>query len=163
MRFLDIAVIDAGHAILWGIGPSFIFPTATKPTTGQGKWQAGPAAAAAFSPERWLVGVLAQELVSFGGAPDRADTNALFLQPFVTYQAGVGWFVRSQPQMIFDWKSGRQQLPLDLGVGRVFNLGRQHVSCFVEPFWNVTHDGPAPRYGITFGFSLLYPDFWRKS
>ena len=26
----------------------------------------------------------------------------------------------------------------------------------------MSHDGPAPRYGITFGASLLYPDFWRQ-
>jgi hypothetical protein len=162
VHFLDIAVLDAGHRILWGVGPSFVFPTATKPTTGQGKWQAGPAAAIAISPERWLVGVLAQELISFGGAPERADVNALYLQPFVTYQLGAGWFVRSQPQMIFNWETSREQVPLDLGAGRVFDLGGQHVSCFVEPFWNITHDGPAPRYGFTFGITFLYPNFWRS-
>jgi hypothetical protein len=163
LRFVDIAVIDTGHAILLGIGPTFVFPTASQPATGLGKWQVGPAAAAAFAPENWLVGFLAQQLFSFAGDRDRADTNALFLQPFVLYQLGNGWFLRSQPQMVFDWQSGRQTLPLDLGAGRVFDVGRQHVNCFVEPFWNVSRDGVAPRYGITFGISLLYPDFWRRS
>src|SRR5262249_15263513 len=82
------------------------------------------------------------------------------LQPFVTYSLGGGWFIRSQPQMVFDWKTGQQQLPLDLGAGRVFTLGRQNINVFVEPFWNVTHNGPAPKYGVTFGASLLYPNFW---
>jgi hypothetical protein len=54
-------------------------------------------------------------------------------------------------------------VPLDLGMGRVFKIGRQDVSLFVEPFWNISHDGPGPRYGITFGASLLYPDFWALS
>jgi hypothetical protein len=63
--------------------------------------------------------------------------------------------------MIFNWNSGKQQLPLDLGVGRVFTIGRQTVNLFVQPFWNISHDGPAPRYGITVGMSLLYPNFWR--
>src|SRR5215470_17541751 len=74
----------------------------------------------------------------------------------------VRWFIRSQPQMVFNWKSGKQVLPLDFGAGRVFKIGRQDVSLFVEPFWNISHDGPAPRYGITFGASLLYPDFWGR-
>lgn len=160
LRFVDIAVLDAGHKVIWGVGPTFVFPTASERAAGQGKWQAGPAAAVAFAPERWLLGVLAQNLISFAGAPDRADANALFLQPFVTYQLGNGWFVRSQPQMIFNWKTGKQQLPLNLGLGRVFKIGRQNVNCFIEPFWNVSHDGPAPTYGITFGVSLLYPHFW---
>ena len=162
LRLANIAVLDAGRKVLWGVGVSLVFPTATTPETGQGKWQAGPAAAIAIAPENWLVGVLAQNPISFAGDPQRPDVNALSLTPFAVYQLGGGWFVRSQPQMIFNWKSGKQLLPLDLGVGRVFTIGRQNVNLFVEPFWNISHDGPAPRYGITFGASLLYPDFWRE-
>ena len=160
IRFVDIAVIDAGHSLLFGIGPTFVFPTASDMTTGQGKWQIGPAAAIAFVPRRWLLGVLAQNPISFAGDSTRPAANALFLQPFITYQLGHGWFVRSEPPMVFDWETNKQLLPLDAGVGRVFAIGRQYVNCFVEPAWNVSHDGPAPRYAITFGFSLLYPDFW---
>jgi hypothetical protein len=52
-------------------------------------------------------------------------------------------------------------VPLDLGAGRLFRIGRQNVSAFVEPFWNVVTDGPTPTYGILFGVALLYPDFWQ--
>jgi hypothetical protein len=162
LRLANIAVLEAGQGVLWGVGGTLVFPTASTPRTGQGKWQAGPAAAIAIAPENWLVGVLAQNPISFAGDPDRPAVNALFLTPFVVYQLGRGWFIRSQPQMIFNWKSGKQVLPLDLGVGRVFRIGRQDVNLFVEPFWNISHDGPAPRYGITFGMSLLYPNFWRE-
>lgn len=162
VRLADIAVLDPGHSVLVGLGATLVFPTASAPQTGQGKWQAGPAAAIAFAPENWLLGMLAQNPISYAGDRNRANTNALFLQPFVTYQLGRGWFIRSQPQMVFDWKTGKQQVPLDFGVGRVFKIGRQDVSLFVEPFWNFAHDGPAPRYGITFGATLLYPDFWRQ-
>jgi hypothetical protein len=161
VKFVDIVIFKAGQTILWGVGPTFVFPTASKPLTGQGKWQAGPAAAVAFVPERWLLAVLAQNPISFAGDRNRADANALILQPAVTYQLGKGWFVRSQPQMFFNWKTGRQVLPLDVGMGRVFRIGRQDVSCFVEPFWNMTRDGPSPKYGITFGVFLLYPNFWK--
>jgi hypothetical protein len=162
LRFLDIAVFHASPKLIWGVGPMFVFPTASKRETGQGKWQVGPAAAVAFVPENWLVGVLVQNPISFAGDRDRKDVNAMILQPFVTYQFGNGWFVRSQPQMIFNWKTGEQILPIDLGVGRVFRIGRQHVSCFVEPFWNITKDGPSPKYGITFGVTLIYPEFWKR-
>jgi hypothetical protein len=94
--------------------------------------------------------------------PTDPKQNALVLQPFVTYQFDGGWFVRSQPQMIFDWETGRQLLPLTFGVGRVFKIGWQNVNCFVEPAWNLSHDGPAPRYELTFGLSLLYPNLWGR-
>jgi len=162
LRFLDIAVMDAGHQILWGVGPTFVFPTASQRTTGQGKWQVGPAAAVAYPPARWLVGVLAQNPISFAGEATRANVNTLLLQPFLTYQFDHGWFLRSQPQLVFNWKTGKQVLPLDLGAGRVFSLAGQQLNCFVEGFWNVTHDGPGPSYGITVGVSLLYPGFWER-
>jgi hypothetical protein len=161
VRFVDIAVIDAGHSLLFGVGPTLVFPTATEQSTGQGKWQAGPAVAAAFTPKKWLFGVLAQNPISFAGDASRPAANALVLQPFITYQLPRGWFLRSEPQMIFDWETDKQLLPLEGGFGRVFKIGPQYVNCFVEPAWNVSHDGPAPRYTITFGLSLLYPDFWR--
>lgn len=162
LRFVDIAIFHAGQRFIWGVGPTFVFPTAGKRETGQGKWQVGPAAAVAFVPEKWLVGVLVQNPVSFAGDRDRKDANAMILQPFVTYQLGNGWFVRSQPQLFFNWETGKQTLPLDIGMGRVFRIGRQYMSCFVEPFWNMTHDGPSPEYGITIGFTLIYPEFWKK-
>jgi len=162
LRLLDIAVFHAGGSVIWGAGPIFVFPTASKRETGQGKWQAGPAAAIAFAPEKWLLGVLVQNPISFAGDRTRKDANAMILQPFVTYQLDGGWFVRSQPQIFFNWKTGKQIVPLDLGVGRVFKISGQDVSCFVEPFWNISHDGPSPKYGITFGMALLYPDFWSE-
>ena len=160
LKFVDVAIFNEEHSVLWGVGPAFIFPTASSSVTGQGKWQAGPAAVLAFVPERWLAGVLVQNLFSFGGDPDRANVNQMILQPFVSYQLGKGWFVRSQPQIVFDWKTGKRLLPLDLGAGRVFKIGRQDVSCFVEAFKDVSYNGPAPKYGITLGLTLLYPDFW---
>jgi len=160
IRFVDLAILDAGHSLLFGIGPTFVFPTANEITTGQGKWQIGPAAAAAFAPRNWLFGVLAQNPISFAGDPKFPAANALFLQPFITYQLGHGWFLRSEPQMIFDWETNKQQLPIDGGVGRVFRVGPQYINSFIEPAWNVSNDGPAPRYAITFGFALLYPNFW---
>ena len=160
IRFVDIAALDAGHSLLFGLGPTFVFPTASDTFSGQGKWQVGPAAAVAFVPRNWLLGILAQNPISFAGDSTRPAANALFLQPFITYQLGHGWFVRSEPQMIFDWETKKQQLPIDAGIGRVFKIGPQYVNCFVEPSWNVSNDGPAPRYAITFGFSLLYPNFW---
>jgi hypothetical protein len=162
IRFVDLAVLDPGHSLLFGVGPTFVFPTASDATSGQGKWQAGPAAAAAFTSRNWLFGILAQNPISFAGDGKQPQANALFLQPFITYQLGHGWFLRSEPQMIFDWHTNKQQLPVDAGVGRVFKIGSQYVNCFVEPAWNVSGDGPAPRYAITFGFSLLYPNFWNS-
>jgi hypothetical protein len=161
LKLVDIALLHTGESVVWGIGPTFVFPVSSRPETGQGKWQAGPAAALAFFPNKWLLGMLIQNPISFAGDSNRRDVSYMIVQPFLTYQFDHGWFVRSQPQILFNWRNGKQVVPLDLGAGRVFKIGRQSVNCFIEPFWNLSHDGPAPSYGITLGISFLYPNFWQ--
>jgi hypothetical protein len=162
LKLLDFVLVSRDPEFVWGIGPVFIFPSASDRTTGQGKWQAGPAAGAAYDRGNLTIGVLAQNPISFAGENDRSSTNFLILQPFVTYQLGAGWFLKTEPSMLFNWRTHGKTLPVNLGVGRVFKIGKQAVNCFVEPFWNASHDGPAPRYGITFGFSLLYPNLYHS-
>ena len=160
LKLLDFVLVSRDPEFVWGVGPVFLIPTATDRTTGQGKWQAGPAAGAAYEWRNLTFGVLAQNPMSFAGENDRSYTNFLILQPFATYQLGAGWFVKTEPSMLFNWRTHGKTLPVNLGVGRVFKIGNQTVNCFVEPFWNASNDGPAPRYGITFGFSLLYPNLY---
>ena len=49
---------------LFGIGPTFIFPTASTDFTGQGKWQVGPAAVAGYLSQKWILGVGGRTRVS---------------------------------------------------------------------------------------------------
>lgn len=48
------------------LGPTFVFPTATSKSAGQGAWQAGPAFAAGYTGVPWFVaGFLFQNPISF--------------------------------------------------------------------------------------------------
>ena len=58
----------------------------------------GPAAALAYFSQRWLLGVLLQNLISFAGDQDCRDVILMILKPFLTNQFDGGWFVRSQHQ-----------------------------------------------------------------
>ena len=132
-----------GHDFGFGIGPTLAFPTANIDVLGQGKWQAGPAAGAVWTPGRWLIGVLAQNPISLFGDSSRPNVNELILQPYLSVVLAKGWFVRSEPQMTVNWNSGKQVLPINLGVGRVFPIGEQDVSMFVEP--RLEHLARRPR------------------
>jgi hypothetical protein len=163
ISLVALPVLRASKYFVAGVGPILVFPTATVPTLGQGKWQAGPAASAAWSTREWMIGVLVENPISFAGDANRRAVNQLYVQPFLSVGLGDGWFLRSEPQMIIDWETHEQLIPIDLGFGRVFNIGRQSVSAFIEPGWTVAYDGPAPRYSISFNFVLLYPDFWLRN
>ena len=46
---------------IWGVGPTFTFPTATDPMLGSGKYSAGPAVVALTMQGHWVVGALANQ------------------------------------------------------------------------------------------------------
>jgi hypothetical protein len=43
--------------LIWGFGPTFLLPTATSPTLGEGKWGAGPSLVLLAQPKPWTIGV----------------------------------------------------------------------------------------------------------
>ena len=60
---------------LFGVGPTFILPTASSDFTGQGKWQVGPAAVAGYLSDKWIVGAFVQNWTSFAGSGNRQDVT----------------------------------------------------------------------------------------
>ena len=69
--------------LIWGLGPSISFPTATDPLLGTEKWSAGPTAVALTRINNVTVGALTRQLWSFAGASDRSDVSQFMFQPFV--------------------------------------------------------------------------------
>ena len=69
MALFDLAVIPwpgEGSGLLMGVGPVFVFPTATDKSAGQGAWQVGPAFGAIYKGiPGILLGGLIQNPISF--------------------------------------------------------------------------------------------------
>ena len=58
--------------VIWGVGPTFVFPTATNTTyLGQGKLSIGPTVVALIQPPHFTIGVLANNYWSVAGHSDR--------------------------------------------------------------------------------------------
>ncbi|MFA6600016.1 MAG: hypothetical protein WC352_06300 [Candidatus Omnitrophota bacterium] len=164
LRFMDLAILRERKHFLWGIGPTLVMPTADDRRFGQGKWQIGPAGGFAVMSKRCLAGLIVQNPMSVGGDKDRRPVNDLFLQPFVTYQLGRGWFVRSQPQIYFNLERGEKVFPVDFGAGNTFNLRGHMISWYVQPYWNFSGSERAyPRYGVSVGITFLFPNFWKNA
>ena len=86
-------------SLVWGLGPAFQFPTATDDELGSGKWSAGPGFVVFLSDRALHVttGFLILNLWSFAGDEDRADVNAMTLQPFLNYNLPKGWYWTASP------------------------------------------------------------------
>jgi hypothetical protein len=126
IQLFDLAVLpwpsDETHLKI-GLGPMFVFPTATSSSAGQGAWQAGPAMGAVYTGIPWLVmGFLLQNPVSFAyTSPKRPPQNTLEFQPALALHVWKGWYLRSaEATWAFGWRHhSATVLPLSLGVGDV--------------------------------------------
>jgi hypothetical protein len=83
--------------IIWGVGPAFVFPTATDPALGQGKWSIGPSFVVLAQPGHWTLGLLANNVWSFAGESNRPSVNQFLAQYFVNYNLSGGWYLTSAP------------------------------------------------------------------
>jgi hypothetical protein len=133
---------EAQGGLLWGVGPSFIFPSATKDALGQQKWQAGPAAVALHLGDEWIFGVLAQQWWSFQGSNNRPDTNQSNVQYFLFRLLPHQWQIGMAPNFTVDWKASdgnEVTFPIGLGVGKLIHLGKLPVKLTAEVDYAVVH------------------------
>ncbi|MGH7787836.1 MAG: hypothetical protein ACRERC_13260, partial [Candidatus Binatia bacterium] len=168
MQLFDVAVLPWGHDIglRMGLGPMFIFPTATHRTSGQGAWQMGPTFAAIYKGTPWLIaGALIQNPVSFAyTSSDRPALNTLLFQPILLVAMPRGWYLKSADST---WTMGWHHntatvLPLSFGVGKVIvHEDWPPLNLFVSGEWTVYRQfAPvAPQTTVRLGMTIAFPDF----
>ncbi len=132
--------IKPGVGLVWGAGPVFALPTSTDPRLGTEKWSAGPTFVALLLTKKVVTGFLINNLWSYAGESDRADVNAMTLQPFFNYNLPKGWYLTTSPIITANWDAPsdeRWTIPIGGGVGRVFKLGSQPINAQISYYYNV--------------------------
>jgi hypothetical protein len=171
MQLFDLAVLPwpkRETGIYMGVGPVFVFPTATHETAGQGAWQAGPAFGAIYKGiPGLLLGILVQNPISFEyTSQDRRPVSTLLVQPIVVKHIWHGLYVKSaDATWSFGWYEGSPTtIPLSLGLGWVIpREGSPPLNLFVSGEW-MAHRENAPvasqvmvRFGLTVAIPGLSP------
>ncbi|MFO0934181.1 MAG: transporter [Planctomycetota bacterium] len=144
--------------IIWGAGPAILFPTASEDRLGGGKWAAGPTFVVLTQKCGWTVGLLANHLWSFAGDEDRADVNATFVQPFLSYTTKDAWTFGVNTESTYDWEAEAWSVPVNFTVGKLVKLGRLPVSLTGGVrYWAESPEGGAEGVGFRFVFTILLP------
>jgi hypothetical protein len=170
LQLFDIGVLPwprGSSGWLAGIGPAFVFPTATSKSAGQGSWQAGPALGVIYRGVPGLLfGFIVQNPVSFAyTSPARRPQNTLFFQPILAVHLWEKWYLRSSEAT---WSMGWHHnsptmIPLSIGLGRTFDRpgGLPPLSFFVTGQWMAYRQfAPiAPQTTVNFGMSVAFPGF----
>jgi len=124
-EFGDMQLFDA-FVLPWspveglraGVGPTFVFPTATHKLAGQGAWQVGPLFAALYKGTPWLLaGCLIQNPISFAyTSPNRQRVSTFVFQPLVLVALPDGWYVKSGDAALISGYLGKSDT-FDQGIG----------------------------------------------
>jgi hypothetical protein len=144
---------------LWGIGPAFVFPTATHSRLGTEKWSVGPTIGFAAERGKWLFGAVFINIWSVAGDSSRSSVNAFTATPFVSYRLGNGWFVESSPEILGNWKADRNNrwiVPMGAGFGKVLRVNNSPVVIRAAGFYNVERPTNAAKWEIRIGFDFVF-------
>ncbi|HTV47709.1 MAG TPA: hypothetical protein VMG59_04630 [Phycisphaerae bacterium] len=143
---------------IWGVGPAFLFPTATDPALGSQKWGAGPAAAVLRQNSIWTYGILAQQIWSFAGNSQRSSVNFTYLQPFVSYTFPTFTAIRLDTESTYNWTGRQWIVPINLGASQVFKIGKQPMSVYLGGRYYAQGPYGGPDWGFRFGLTILFPN-----
>jgi hypothetical protein len=157
--------------VIWGVGPTFTFPTASDRLLGSGKWSMGPSGVALTIQGPWVFGALMNNQWSFAGWGDK-PVNAMLLQWFVNYNLPDGWYLTTSPIVTADWKADRAgdvwTVPLGGGVGKLFRLGqilpleghpiaKLPINTQLAAYGNVAKPEFGPEWQLRFQVQFLFP------
>lgn len=147
--------------IIYGIGPTMVFPAATDRQLGQGKYSLGPTAVVLTMPGHWVIGFLTSNIWSVAGQSERPNVNFFSLQYFINYNFSHGWFLTSAPIITANWEApskNRWTVPFGLGAGRVFKIGKQNINASVQGYDNVVTPRLGSDWQLQLNVSLLFPE-----
>ncbi len=146
------------RGLIWGAGPVFLLPTASDEVLGSEKWGVGPTAVGLRQEGPWTYGVLTNHVWSIAGEDNRADINATFIQPFLTYITRTKTTVVLNTESTYDWKGEEWSVPLNFIVQQMLKVGPQVLQLGVGArYWADSPDGGAEDWGGRIQLTFLFP------
>lgn len=142
----------------WGVGPVELLPTASDDALGGEKWGLGPTGVALKQVGPWTYGILANHIWSVAGDEDRADINASFVQPFVSYITKTKTTFSLASESTYDWEANAWSIPLIAQVSQLLKLGNQPIQLGVGArYWADSPDGGPEGWGARVQLTFLFP------
>ncbi len=144
---------------IWGVGVAALIPTGTDPDhfLGNNQWGLGPTAVMLKQEKKWTYGMLVNNLSNVGSRDGRPPTNATFIQPFVAYVPGGGWTYSLNTESTYDWTGEQWTLPINLGVAKLFKIGKQPAQWQLGGRYYADAGPNGPDWGLRAAITLLFP------
>jgi hypothetical protein len=147
--------------LIWGAGPAFLWPTGTS-GVGSGKFGAGPTIVLLKQSGGYTYGLLANHIWSYAdaGSTHRPEVSSTFIQPFIAWTSPKATTITFNTESAYNWVDGRWNVPFNLTVTHLFNVGGQRVQIGGGGKVYAASDAPSgqgPGWGLRFVATFLFP------
>ena len=143
---------------IWGVGPVELLPTASHETLGGEQWGLGPTAVVLRQDGPWTIGLLANHIWSLGGEDNRANINATFVQPFVSYITKTKTTFGLVTESTYDWEQNHWSVPVIAQVAQLFKIGPQILQFAIgAKYWAASPDNGPEDWGLRAQLTFLFP------
>jgi hypothetical protein len=137
MQVFSLFGPDKKGGVIWGIGLTFVFPTASAENLGSGKVQMGPAVMALSITPKWTIGGIVQHWNSVAGDSERQDVTKTDIQYIIRRQIkGKGMSVGMGPNISINWNASegnKVNFPIGLGITKTVKWGKTPWKLRLEP------------------------------
>ncbi len=116
--------------LIFGLGPDWLFPTATRTEFGRQQWGVGPSGVLGYVTKEFTAVVLPQYYFGLGGWGNKPNANYMSLLYAFIYHLPGGWDIGTNPSINYDHtaSSGNQwNVPVGLFVGKMIRIGKTPV------------------------------------
>ena len=142
---------------IWGVGPSFLYPSASEHGLGAEKWAAGPSLAVLQQRNRWTYGVLVNHLWSFAGESSGKAMNATSAVGFVSHITKRLTSFQVSTGSVYDWRTGQQTVPVEISTTQILKAGKQDMSISLGGRYYAEKAAGGPDWSLNFTVALLFP------
>jgi hypothetical protein len=142
---------------IWGVGPAMLLPTASDAALGTEKWSIGPTAVALKQVGPWTYGALYNHIWSVAGDDDRADVNASYLEPWLSYVTSTNTTVSISAETTYDWQTEDWGVPVNFIVDQLFQVGEQYIQLGgAVKYWADSVTGGPQDFGFRLQVTFLF-------
>jgi hypothetical protein len=122
-----LVVPPAGNWIV-GLGPTWLFPTATRDSFGRQQWGVGPALVVGYATKEWIAFVFPQYFWGIGGWNNKNTPDASNLSMIYNffYNLPDGWQVGTNPTISYDHRASsgnKWNVPVGVTVAKMAKIG----------------------------------------
>jgi hypothetical protein len=147
--------------LIWGAGAIAQLPTDTN-DLGNKNWGLGPTAVVLKLEKGnpWVYGVLVNNIWSLTSDKQGGSYSNFLMQPFLNYNFPGGTYLTSSPIITANWNapSGQQwTVPLGMGAGHIFHLGKLPVNGQLSGYYNVVHPDEGPNWQLRVQVQFMFP------